>query len=1086
MKEITIASKQSQFTSLNFEQIMHAWRERVPNDWDSIAVWSDVLKWRGHMYNFIVKTFQSVPKIQLNRLHDTHWTTLKLASVIQSNNNVELANDIVKSLLNNESPSTKDLNMIPSYIFQKLKNEVSISLNLPKQFESSVIQINNTDLSKFEPWQIAELYVIKGRLLEKMGGNYLQDAMKSFSTALTICNDQGKLWIEWAKFYDRQLYNVTKGLVPPMHSSTQALGCRPLEGHSLEYAVSAISTYLHAVSCDHDPATRLVLARIIRLLQCDDRSGRLSKVFANHIEQTPIWSWITWVPQLLHSLSRPEAIHAFNIIYGLSNMFPQAVYHSLRCYVLEQRDKKLQKDYLEQQLLKKRKSETIVADSSTTTTSTTSNSSNSSIREKDTKIIPFKKDAIRLGVQTQDQVENIARTKNASDTLKESLKYMSKTGHLMQIKAGTTYSEMLHLPDGGDRIKPPHEYAEELMAFLRQEHPSLASETEVLFSELITKFKPGPEEELLSAVLVLQQKCFHIAPKNVSFDKCIASPAFLATLMRVGERYFKLSDRSSLSTSSSLSSSTSVRPKVRAFCEEFRDKYFDDFVHVKDGDPPRTLLDVANALEHWKTTLQDRLDSDEYRSRYTSMRRTKRKHTTVKSTSCSGSKKLLKSSRNCGIGGSGCLSLHKKSSILATFTSDKVEMPGQYFRDIEPTLSLHTTISSIDPYYEVVYRPGLNLPQSRVTFVGNDGISTSFLVQYCVPIVTPTDIRSMQLHHLTNRILSLDHGCRSRNLSVHPPIIVPIAPRVRLSRENNTFVSFTELYERDCERRGISCLAPTIAMHRIESIAGSSINTSDQERTRLRLNEYENICDKLTNPGVLTQYLSDVLPDVQSRWKVRSEMTKQWAITSVLSYSFYIEQRDPSKFVFACDTGDVLSLNFRPAYHRETGQLIGMDHVPFRLTPSLQHLMTPIGIHGTLAESMMATASCLHANLAFIEDYASLFFSGDMIPWHRNHKSAIITRNAQIVSSSTTEDTSPKLQKVLNLAQVVDRNVDQVLQRIREIAPLDSAPKHDRSTCLSNSESSSGCINQAVHELIKVASNPVYLSRQDVLWQPFF
>ena len=67
MKEITIASKQSQFTSLNFEQIMHAWRERVPNDWDSIAVWSDVLKWRGHMYNFIVKRFQSVPKIQLNR-----------------------------------------------------------------------------------------------------------------------------------------------------------------------------------------------------------------------------------------------------------------------------------------------------------------------------------------------------------------------------------------------------------------------------------------------------------------------------------------------------------------------------------------------------------------------------------------------------------------------------------------------------------------------------------------------------------------------------------------------------------------------------------------------------------------------------------------------------------------------------------------------------------------------------------------------------------------------------------------------------------------------------------------------------------
>jgi transformation/transcription domain-associated protein len=60
-----------------------------------------------------------------------------------------------------------------------------------------------------------------------------------------------------------------------------------------------MSTYLHAVSVDHDPRTRLVLARVIRLLQVDDPSERLSNVFANHIEQTPMWSWIVWVPQLL-------------------------------------------------------------------------------------------------------------------------------------------------------------------------------------------------------------------------------------------------------------------------------------------------------------------------------------------------------------------------------------------------------------------------------------------------------------------------------------------------------------------------------------------------------------------------------------------------------------------------------------------------------------------------------------------------------------------------------------------------------------------------------------------------------------------
>jgi phosphatidylinositol kinase/protein kinase (PI-3 family) len=181
-----------------------------------------------------------------------------------------------------------------------------------------------------------------------------------------------------------------------------------------------------------------------------------------------------------------------------------------------------------------------------------------------------------------------------------------------------------------------------------------------------------------------------------------------------------------------------------------------------------------------------------------------------------------------------------------------------------------------------------------------------------------------------------------------------------------------------------------------------------------------------------------------------------------------------------------------------------MDHVPFRLTPALQHLMTPIGVHGTLAESMMATVSCLHSNLSFIEDYASLYFSGDMIPWHKNHNTAVVTRNVQLAahakqppppspqsspqSSPRSPAMAPPLQKVLNLSQVVDRNVDQVLQRIRDLAPLDAAPEHDRTTCLSRSTPSGdpSCVNQAVHELIKIASNPVHLSRQDVLWQPFF
>jgi hypothetical protein len=115
------------------------------------------------------------------------------------------------------------------------------------------------------------------------------------------------------------------------------------------------------------------------------------------------------------------------------------------------------------------------------------------------------------------------------------------------------------------------------------------------------------------------------------------------------------------------------------------------------------------------------------------------------------------------------------------------------------------------------------------------------------------------------------------------------------------------------------CLCPLLSL----TLSTLSVTASASEQRRRRLALYDEVCDTLTNPGVLTQYLTEKLPDVQARWTVRTEMTKQWAITSMLSYSFFIEQRDPSKYVFAIDRGDVLSLNFRPAYHRETGKQVG-------------------------------------------------------------------------------------------------------------------------------------------------------------------
>jgi transformation/transcription domain-associated protein len=49
---------------------------------------------------------------------------------------------------------------------------------------------------------------------------------------------------------------------------------------------------------------------------------------------------------------------------------------------------------------------------------------------------------------------------------------------------------------------------------------------------------------------------------------------------------------------------------------------------------------------------------------------------------------------------------------------------------------------------------------------------------------------------------------RQRNLLFHLPVIVPLAPNVRLVQDGASYVSLQEVYEDHCERRGVSKDAP--------------------------------------------------------------------------------------------------------------------------------------------------------------------------------------------------------------------------------------------------------------------------------------
>ncbi len=52
----------------------------------------------------------------------------------------------------------------------------------------------------------------------------------------------------------------------------------------------------------------------------------------------PVWVWLSWLPQLMMSLARPEAPAVKPILKQLAQSAPQAIYYPLRVFLLALRE----------------------------------------------------------------------------------------------------------------------------------------------------------------------------------------------------------------------------------------------------------------------------------------------------------------------------------------------------------------------------------------------------------------------------------------------------------------------------------------------------------------------------------------------------------------------------------------------------------------------------------------------------------------------------------------------------------------------------------------------------------------------------
>ncbi|KAG4218670.1 hypothetical protein PC116_g32850, partial [Phytophthora cactorum] len=143
--------------------------------------------------------------------------------------------------------------------------------------------------------------------LEKL--NQKEDADAAYGTALYYDIGKAKAWAEWGYFNDRKFKEVPTDL----NSARQAL-----------------TSYLQAIGSYKSGKARKLIARILWLLSLDDSNGTIAAGFDDYKGETPVWYWITFIPQLLTGMAHKEAPKVHAILLKIAKAYPQSLYFQLR------------------------------------------------------------------------------------------------------------------------------------------------------------------------------------------------------------------------------------------------------------------------------------------------------------------------------------------------------------------------------------------------------------------------------------------------------------------------------------------------------------------------------------------------------------------------------------------------------------------------------------------------------------------------------------------------------------------------------------------------------------------------------------
>ena len=216
--------------------------------------------------------------------------------------------------------------------------------------------------------------------------------------------------------------------------------------------------------------------------------------------------------------------------------------------------------------------------------------------------------------------------------------------------------------------------------------------------------------------------------------------------------------------------------------------------------------------------------------------------------------------------------------------------------------------------------------------------------------------RTLQLTRLINRRLLKSREARRRTLQLHSSPGARLGRGAMLVKAQPAAVSLAGVAARVRAGAGQPVHATMLAQQRALSRA-PDVGVRGAEGRRLRLRSaFDEACAAMPD-DVLSRAVREGAPSAEEAWELQRSATAQLGLHALFTYALGLRVGSAHTTLIARDTGNLLLTDFAlpaapPAADAPPAA------VPFRLTRSLLHFVSPFGVDGAFSGAFSAAAEC--------------------------------------------------------------------------------------------------------------------------------